>query len=106
VLATLNERQKGGAGKRGSSDRIWVIRLLGEVRASEDIGKDRHDTVSQIRMDRWSTGKVTLVGDAAYAPSFLSGQGTSLALVGRLCPPPMSRRACLDLGPPRGADVL
>jgi 2-polyprenyl-6-methoxyphenol hydroxylase-like FAD-dependent oxidoreductase len=40
------------------------------------------DTVSQIHMPRWSSGRVALVGDAAHAPSFLSGQGTSLALVG------------------------
>lgn len=40
------------------------------------------DTVSQIRMPRWSQGRVALAGDAAYAPSFLSGQGSSLALVG------------------------
>jgi 2-polyprenyl-6-methoxyphenol hydroxylase-like FAD-dependent oxidoreductase len=40
------------------------------------------DAVSQIRMPRWSSGRVALVGDAAYAPSFLTGQGTSLALVG------------------------
>ncbi|SFR28362.1 2-polyprenyl-6-methoxyphenol hydroxylase [Lentzea waywayandensis] len=40
------------------------------------------DTVSQIRMPRWSSGRVALVGDAAYAPSFLTGQGSSLALVG------------------------
>src|SRR5262249_38602479 len=33
-------------------------------------------------MPRWSCGRVALVGDAAYAPSFLSGQGSSLALVG------------------------
>ncbi|MEO3924317.1 hypothetical protein ABGB07_10715 [Micromonosporaceae bacterium B7E4] len=29
-----------------------------------------------------SHGRVALVGDAAYAPSFFSGQGTSIALVG------------------------
>ena len=40
------------------------------------------DTVSQIVMPDWSRGRVTLVGDAAAAPSFLSGEGTSLALVG------------------------
>ncbi|HYH31025.1 MAG TPA: FAD-dependent monooxygenase [Pseudonocardia sp.] len=33
-------------------------------------------------MPRWSTGRVALVGDAAHAPALLSGQGTSLALVG------------------------
>jgi 2-polyprenyl-6-methoxyphenol hydroxylase-like FAD-dependent oxidoreductase len=40
------------------------------------------DTAGQIRMPRWSSGRVALVGDAAYAPSFLTGQGSSLALVG------------------------
>ncbi|MEI5101201.1 FAD-dependent monooxygenase [Streptomyces sp. PmtG] len=40
------------------------------------------DTVGQIRMPRWSSGRVALVGDAAYAPSFLTGQGSSLALAG------------------------
>lgn len=40
------------------------------------------DTVSQVRMPCWSSGRIALVGDAAYAPSFLTGQGTSLALVG------------------------
>ncbi|GGV76774.1 oxidoreductase [Streptomyces griseoloalbus] len=40
------------------------------------------DTVSQVRMPCWSSGRVALVGDAAYAPSFLTGQGSSLALAG------------------------
>lgn len=40
------------------------------------------DAMAQVRMDSWSTGRVTLLGDAGYCPSPLSGQGTSLALVG------------------------
>lgn len=40
------------------------------------------DSMSQVRMPRWSRGRVALVGDAGYGPSPLSGQGTSLALVG------------------------
>jgi 2-polyprenyl-6-methoxyphenol hydroxylase-like FAD-dependent oxidoreductase len=40
------------------------------------------DEVAQVHLDRWSEGRVTLVGDAACCPSPMSGQGTSLALVG------------------------
>ncbi|GAA4905104.1 FAD-dependent monooxygenase [Streptomyces coeruleoprunus] len=40
------------------------------------------DAMAQIHLDRWSRGRVTLVGDAGYCASPLSGQGTSLALVG------------------------
>ncbi|MEV6713488.1 FAD-dependent monooxygenase [Lentzea sp. NPDC051208] len=40
------------------------------------------DSMSQIRMDSWSRGNVVLLGDAGYCGSPMSGQGTSLALVG------------------------
>ncbi|SDG24649.1 2-polyprenyl-6-methoxyphenol hydroxylase [Lentzea fradiae] len=40
------------------------------------------DSMSQIRMDSWSSGNVVLLGDAGYCGSPLSGQGTSMALVG------------------------
>ncbi|SES00013.1 FAD-dependent monooxygenase [Lentzea albida] len=40
------------------------------------------DSMSQIRMDSWSRGTVVLLGDAGYCGSPLSGQGTSMALVG------------------------
>lgn len=38
--------------------------------------------IAQVKMDRWSSGRVALVGDAAYCPSPYTGQGTSLAIVG------------------------
>ena len=38
------------------------------------------DRVSQIHMQRWSQGRVALVGDAAFAPSLLAGQGSALAM--------------------------
>ena len=40
------------------------------------------DKAAQIDMPRWSQGRVALVGDAAYCASPMSGQGTSLALIG------------------------
>ena len=39
------------------------------------------DSVSQIRMPSWTSGRVALVGDAAACPSFLAGQGSALAMV-------------------------
>jgi 2-polyprenyl-6-methoxyphenol hydroxylase-like FAD-dependent oxidoreductase len=38
------------------------------------------DVVSQIRMDRWSWGRVLLIGDAAGCISLLGGEGTGLAI--------------------------
>lgn len=40
------------------------------------------DVVSQIQMKHWSKDRVTLVGDACDCPSLLSGQGSTLAMVG------------------------
>jgi 2-polyprenyl-6-methoxyphenol hydroxylase-like FAD-dependent oxidoreductase len=54
----------------------------GMVNAMRDADDLFFDTAGQIRMPRWSSGRVALVGDAAYAPSFFTGQGSSLALVG------------------------
>jgi 2-polyprenyl-6-methoxyphenol hydroxylase-like FAD-dependent oxidoreductase len=38
------------------------------------------DRVSQIHLDRWSSGRVALIGDAAFCPSLLAGEGASLAM--------------------------
>ena len=54
-------------------------RLLDALRAADDL---YFDAMTQVRMPAWSRDRVALVGDAAYAPSPMSGQGTSLALVG------------------------
>ncbi|MFD0004306.1 FAD-dependent monooxygenase [Streptomyces sp. NPDC127178] len=62
------------------ADAGWEVPgMLAAMRDADDLF---FDGVSQIRMPRWSSGKAALVGDAAYAPSFLTGQGSSLALVG------------------------
>jgi 2-polyprenyl-6-methoxyphenol hydroxylase-like FAD-dependent oxidoreductase len=54
----------------------------GLLRAMRETPDFYFDSVSQVRMTRWTTGRITLVGDAGYCPSPLSGQGSSLALVG------------------------
>ncbi|MGW3962912.1 FAD-dependent monooxygenase [Amycolatopsis sp. NPDC005003] len=40
------------------------------------------DSVTQLRLDTWSRGRVTLVGDAGYCPGPAVGGSTSLAVLG------------------------
>jgi 2-polyprenyl-6-methoxyphenol hydroxylase-like FAD-dependent oxidoreductase len=40
------------------------------------------DSFSQVHMDTWSAGRVVLLGDAVFCATPMSGQGTSLAVVG------------------------
>jgi 2-polyprenyl-6-methoxyphenol hydroxylase-like FAD-dependent oxidoreductase len=53
--------------------------IIAALAKCEDVYLDK---VSQIRMDSWSEGRVVLVGDAAYCPSLLAGEGASLAMAG------------------------
>ena len=58
----------------------WEIpRLLEMMPNASDL---YFDVAAQICMSRWSQGRVVLVGDAGYCASPMSGQGTSLGLVG------------------------
>jgi len=66
--------------ERRMADDGWVRpELLRYMREAPDF---YFDEMSQIVMDHWSIGRVALVGDAAYCCSPLSGQGTSVALLG------------------------
>ncbi|KOX46596.1 FAD-dependent monooxygenase [Streptomyces sp. WAC8370] len=61
-------------------ERVWHLpRLVEGMREADDLF---FDVVSQIHMPAWSHGRVVLAGDAAHATSFISGQGSSVALVG------------------------
>ena len=48
--------------------------------AMADIDDLYFDSVSQIRMPRWTNGRVALVGDAAACPSLIAGEGAGLAI--------------------------
>ncbi|MET9961771.1 FAD-dependent monooxygenase [Streptomyces sp. NPDC006326] len=73
-----------GALQRLVSDKLASLNWEGErlAKAARDAPDFYCDAMAQIRMDHWSRGRVALLGDAGYCPSPLSGQGTSLALVG------------------------
>ncbi|GGQ16733.1 2-polyprenyl-6-methoxyphenol hydroxylase-like FAD-dependent oxidoreductase [Actinomadura coerulea] len=58
----------------------WVLPEL--VETMWDAADFHFDSMAQIHMDSWSSGRVVLLGDAGYCGSPLSGQGTSMALVG------------------------
>jgi 2-polyprenyl-6-methoxyphenol hydroxylase-like FAD-dependent oxidoreductase len=58
----------------------WLTqRILAHLDHSPDFYLDQ---VAQVVMDRWSNGRVGLIGDAAFSSSPMSGGGTGLALVG------------------------
>ena len=60
------------------NDGTWECpRILGEL---DHTGELYFDRVSQIKMDRWSRGRVALLGDAAFCVSLLAGQGSALAM--------------------------
>jgi len=58
----------------------WEVpRLLEFMETAPDF---YFDSVGQVKMNRWSSGRTVLLGDAAYCASPLSGMGTGMAVVG------------------------
>ena len=63
-----------------ASETSWRIKeLLAAALADPDF---YFDALSQVHMDSWFSGRVALVGDAAWCASPASGAGAELALVG------------------------
>ncbi|GAB3473583.1 FAD-dependent monooxygenase [Nocardiopsis coralliicola] len=57
----------------------------GAVHALEQLGKAEHflfDSVNQVKMPRWHSGRVVLVGDAAWCMNLYSGMGSGMAMRG------------------------
>ncbi|MFO0613919.1 MAG: FAD-dependent monooxygenase [Polyangiaceae bacterium] len=63
---------------RYGADRWEVPRLLDALDAAEDV---YFDAIGSVRAPRWSSGRIALLGDAAWGGT-LGGQGTSLAIIG------------------------
>jgi len=62
-----------------ANDRNWLVpEYLERVRAAEDL---YFDGVSKVVLPSWTTGRVTLLGDAAASVS-LFGDGSSMAMAG------------------------
>lgn len=58
----------------------WLLpEIISQMKAIDFVFAD---AVLQVHMPEWSKGRVALAGDSAYCPSFMSGQGTSVSLVG------------------------
>lgn len=54
-----------------------------EIKAHLAVCQDLYfDAVSQIELPKWFSGRTALVGDAAYCPSLLAGEGSALAMAG------------------------
>jgi 2-polyprenyl-6-methoxyphenol hydroxylase-like FAD-dependent oxidoreductase len=65
---------------RFGNESAWnVARLLDGALADPEL---YFDSLGQVHMQSWSTGRIALVGDAAYCASPASGAGAELALVG------------------------
>lgn len=73
------EQQKRLLRQTYKGEQWQVPRMLAELDGAPDF---YFDSISQIRMDTWSSGRVTLVGDAGYCPGPAVGGGTTVAVVG------------------------
>jgi len=57
----------------------WETRdILARLDAAADL---YFDSVSQIRMPKWTRGRIALIGDSAHSPSLLAGAGSAFAML-------------------------
>ncbi|MFD2795563.1 FAD-dependent monooxygenase [Promicromonospora vindobonensis] len=65
---------------RAYGDMGWVAPdVLAQLAGAESV---YFDTISQMVVDRWSSGRVVLLGDAAWCVTLFAGFGSSLAVAG------------------------
>lgn len=60
----------------------WQVPKIREAFLDPSTAGFYFDSVSQVHMPAWTSGRVALLGDAAHCAALLSGMGTSLAMIG------------------------
>jgi 2-polyprenyl-6-methoxyphenol hydroxylase-like FAD-dependent oxidoreductase len=76
--ATIGTAEQKSLLRRRFGDGKWECQsILDALDGTQDL---YFDHVSQIKMPRWSKGRVALVGDAAFCVSLMAGQGAALAM--------------------------
>lgn len=73
-----NEADRKTALKNALSGMGWECPAI--LSAMEDANGIYFDSISQIRMETWTKGRVALVGDSAACPSLIAGEGAGFAL--------------------------
>jgi 2-polyprenyl-6-methoxyphenol hydroxylase-like FAD-dependent oxidoreductase len=65
--------------KRGLAGMGWECPQI--LAALDNMNHIYYDVVSQIQMERWTRGRVALIGDAAACLSLLAGEGTGMGML-------------------------
>lgn len=73
------KRQKDVVAKRFEGCGWETDRL---IKGMKEMDNFYFEEISQIKVDQWSNGRCVLLGDTAWCPSPLTGQGTNVAVVG------------------------
>jgi 2-polyprenyl-6-methoxyphenol hydroxylase-like FAD-dependent oxidoreductase len=90
TLALFNHRTHAQEAALRAGPRVTLTSVFGDLRwvvpellaSMPDDDSVYFDALRQIRMERWSRGRVALIGDAAWCVSMFNGVGTSLAVGG------------------------
>ncbi|KAK0643951.1 hypothetical protein B0T16DRAFT_430323 [Cercophora newfieldiana] len=105
----LEEARRGG--DVPEQKKIWAEIFDGAGWKTEEVMQALRDTESDIyvetpalvKLDRWSKGRVALVGDAAWCPTPTTGVGTTCAMIGAyVLAGEMAKHCRIDRGPEKG----
>jgi 2-polyprenyl-6-methoxyphenol hydroxylase-like FAD-dependent oxidoreductase len=75
VLSTREDKAKRQAWAHAFADVKYgeYPRVLREMQVTNNFYTDQ---IAQVKLPRWHNGRCAVVGDAAYCPSPITGQGT------------------------------